>query len=64
MLAAGAGARERAIDHAPAFAQRLAIEAPIDPVSHTFSRERLAVGSLPVGLISEHVPLLPVQQKR
>src|SRR5438132_875628 len=30
MLAAGAGARACAIDHAPAFAQRLAIGAPID----------------------------------
>src|SRR5262245_1894262 len=50
MLAAGARARTRPIDQAPAFAQRPAIGAPIDPVAHTARGERLAVGFLPVSL--------------
>src|SRR6516164_2389244 len=64
MLAAGAGPRARPIDHAPALAQRRAIGAPIDSVAHTLSRERLAIGFLPVSLIAEHLPFLPVQQMR
>jgi hypothetical protein len=62
MFTAGAGPRTHPIDYAPAFAQRPAIGTPIDPVAYTSSRERLAVGFLPVSLIAEHLALLPVQQ--
>src|ERR1700757_5357875 len=64
VLAAGTCPRARSIDQAPAFTQRATIGATINPVVHAFGRERLAVGFLPVGLISKHRPLPAVEQMR
>jgi len=65
MLAAGARARTRPIDHAPAFAQRTpGGGSPVDSVAYAPRLEELSVGFFPVGLIAEHLSLLPVQQLR
>jgi len=63
VLAAGARARTRPIDHAPALAQRPPGSGPpIYPVAYPPALKELAVVFFPVRLIAEHLALLPVQQ--
>src|ERR1700740_3055648 len=51
MLAAGARARARPIDHPPALAQRpMGGRTPIDPVTHPPCREKLTIVFLPISL--------------
>ena len=65
MLAAGSGPRASPVDQPPARAQRsLGGGTPIDPVAHSPSLEELSIVFLPVRLIAEHLPLLPMQQVR
>src|SRR6201981_1456877 len=64
VFAARPGPRTRPVDRPPAFAQRPATGSPIDPVAHPPSLEKLAIVFLPVRLIAEDFPLLPVQQVR
>src|SRR5258705_13272390 len=58
--------RERApVDHPPALAQGpLGGRAPIDPVAHSPCLEKLSIFLLPIRLIAEQLPLLPVQKIR
>src|ERR1017187_3845203 len=64
MLAARAGSRAGAIDLLPALAQRRpGVGAPIDSVAHPAGLIGLPVSFLPVRLIAEDFPLLPVQQR-
>src|SRR5712671_2587717 len=63
VFAARPGPRTRPVDHPPARAQRpFRGRTPIDPVAHPPGLEKLSIVFLPVRLIAEDFPLLPVQQ--
>src|ERR1700693_3026991 len=65
VFAARPGPRTRPVDHPPARAQRpFRGRTPIDPVAHPPGLEKLSIVFLPVRLIAEDFPLLPVQQVR
>src|ERR1700720_3933144 len=65
MLATGARSRAGPIDHSPALAQRpLGGRTPIDPIAHSPGLKELSIVFLPVRLVAEQLPLLPVQQIR
>ena len=65
VFAAGASARARPIDHAPALAQRpLGGGPPVDPITYSARLKELAVVFFPVGLIAEDLALLSVQKLR
>src|SRR6267142_3212880 len=65
VFAARPGPRTRPVDHPPARAQGpLGGGAPVDPIAHSPRLEKLAIVFLPVRLITEQLPLLPVQQIR
>src|SRR3984893_5393029 len=65
VFAARPGPRARPVDHPPALAQGpLGGGPPGDPVTHSRRLEKLAIVFLPVRLIAEDFPLLPVQQVR
>src|ERR1039457_2642064 len=65
VFAASPGPRARPVDHPPALAQGpLGGRTPVDPVAHPPSLEKLSIVFLPVRLIAEQLPLLPVQQIR
>ena len=65
VFAARPGPRTRPVDHPPARAQRpFRGRTPIDPVAHPPGLEKLSIAFLPVRLIAEDFPLLPVQQVR
>src|ERR1700680_4449422 len=61
VFAASPGPRTRPVDHPPARAQRpFRGRTPIDPVAHSPRLEKLSVVFLPVRLVAEDFPLLPV----
>src|SRR5712671_3028989 len=65
VFAARPGPRARSVDHPPALAQGLlGGGAPVDPIAHSRRLEKLSIVFLPVRLIAEQLPLLPVQQIR
>src|SRR5271169_7191160 len=65
VFATSPGPRARPVDHPPALAQRpLGGRTPVDPVAYSPSLEKLSIVFLPVRLIAEQLPLLPVQQLR
>src|SRR5258705_2419838 len=65
VFAARPGPRTRPVDHPPARAQRpFRGRTPIDPVAPPPGLEKLSIVFLPVRLIAEDFPLLPVQQVR
>src|SRR5271157_2263333 len=65
MFAARPGPRARPVDQPPALAQRpLRGRTPVDPVAHPPSLKKLSIVFLPVRLIPEQLPLLPMQQLR
>ena len=65
VFATSPGPRACPVDHPPALAQRpLGGRTPVDPVAHPPSLEKLSIVFLPVRLIAEQLPLLPVQQLR
>src|ERR1700694_2329076 len=65
VFAASPGPRARPVDHTPALAQRpLGCRAPFDPVAHSPGLEKLSIVFLPVRLIAEQLPLLPMHQIR
>ena len=65
VFAARPGPRARPVDHSPALAQGpLGGGTPVDPVAHSPCLEKLSIFLLPVRLIAEQLPLLPVQQIR
>src|ERR1700758_2944999 len=65
VFAARPGPRTRPVDHPPARAQRpFRGSTPIDPIAHPPGLEKLSIVFLPVRLIAEDFPLLPVQQVR
>jgi hypothetical protein len=65
VFAARPGPRAGPVDHPPALAQGpLGGRALIDPVAHAPGLEKLSIVFFPVHLITEQLPLLPVQQIR
>src|SRR5271170_1871922 len=65
MLAAGPSSRARPIEQPPTRAQRpLGGGTPIDPIAYAPQLKELAVVLFPIGLITEDLALLPVQQLR
>src|ERR1700722_940088 len=65
VFAAGASARTRPIDHAPALAQwPPGSGPPVDPITYSARLKELAVVFFPVGLIAEDLALLSVQKLR
>src|SRR6266851_4994072 len=65
VFAARPGPRTRPVDHPPALTQGpLGGRAPVDPVAHAPGLEKLSIVFFPVRLITEQLPLLPVQQIR
>jgi hypothetical protein len=65
VLAAGARARARPIDHAPAFTQGAAgSRASIDAIAYAPRLEELSVVFFPVRLVAEHFALRSVQKLR
>jgi hypothetical protein len=65
MQAAGPSSRARPIDQPPTRAQRpLGGGTPVDPIAYAPQLKELAVVLLPIGLITEDLAFLPVQQLR
>ena len=65
VFAARPGPRARPVDQPPALAQRpLGGRTPVDPIAHPPALEKLSIVFLPVRLIPEQLPLLPMQQLR
>src|SRR5216684_317674 len=65
VFAARPGPRARPVDHPPVLAQRpLGGRTPVDPVAHSPGLEKLSIVFLPVRLIAEQLPLLPMHQIR
>ena len=65
VFAAGASARARPVDHAPALAQRPPDGGPpVNPITYSARLKELAVVFFPVGLIAEDLALRSMQKLR